>query len=74
MTYSDLLTHLDRLEEVRNEVVDQGDIPSPELEDRLRRVRALIAAVQQRRKKGVAAATEQALGGTPLEIELDVQA
>ena len=74
MTYSDLLTHLDRLEDVRNEVVDQGDIPSPELEDRLRRVRALIAAVQQRRRKSVPPATEQAHCDTPLEIELDVQA
>ncbi|WP_439623358.1 hypothetical protein [Gemmata sp.] len=74
MTYADLRSHLDRLEDVRNEVIDQGDVPSPELEDRLRSARALVAAVKRRQQQRAHARTESSPGGSPLEIELQVRA
>jgi protein involved in temperature-dependent protein secretion len=73
MTYADLRTHLYRLEDVRSEVVDQGDVPSPELEDRLRSVRALIAAVKRRQEERAHARTASVPSDTH-EIDLQVRA
>ncbi|WP_439625684.1 hypothetical protein [Gemmata sp.] len=59
MKFSDLKMHLYRLEDVRVEIINQGDEPPQELEDRLRRVRSAVAAVRQRQEQLAPASVER---------------
>ncbi|WP_439625686.1 hypothetical protein [Gemmata sp.] len=75
MTYSDLVIHYERLRDVRAEIVEQGDTPPPELEERLRQVRAVLTTVRKRREQVALQRTEVVRAGEAIELELaDVQA
>lgn len=74
MTHSDLIIHYERLRDVRAEILENGDAPPQELEERLRQVRDVLVAVKRRQEQHARAKAE-ATRAEELELELaDVQA